>query len=116
MQSVDDPDLFKVGFTKRLTKTRRAELKGKVGGQLRIVFTISMPNAYFTEQHVLRRLRCRFLGRGDRRGTEWFRLRKNETIDDIIARIERSASAIRLTSRLKLSWPKDAEFKVFSAA
>ena len=82
MQSLDEPDLFKVGFTKRLTKSRRSELKGKVAGRLKVYYTLSMPNAYFTEQRVLRHLRARWFGRGDRRGTEWFRLRRNETLPD----------------------------------
>ncbi|MEM9524071.1 MAG: GIY-YIG nuclease family protein [Pseudomonadota bacterium] len=113
MQSQDQPDLFKVGYTTRRTKDRRAELKGKVDGRLKIVYTLSMPNAYFTEQLVLRRLRRRFLGRGDGRGTEWFRLRRRETIADIARRIEEAARQIRFISRLKLSWPKDTEFRIF---
>ncbi|MFV1630812.1 GIY-YIG nuclease family protein [Phaeobacter sp. JH20_18] len=115
MQSLDEPDLFKVGFTKRLTKSRRGELKGKVGGRLKIYYTLSMPNAYFVEQRVLRGLRARWFGRGDRRGTEWFRLRKKETLPDIVGRIDVAARRIRLISKLKLSWPSGQEFVVYKS-
>lgn len=114
MQSLDEPDLFKVGFTKRLTNSRRNELKGKVGGRLKVYYTLSMPNAYFTEQRVLRDLRARWFGRGDRRGTEWFRLRRNETLPDIAARIFKAAGMVRRVSKLKLSWPKGQEYVIYS--
>lgn len=115
MQSLDEPDLFKVGFTKRLTKDRRAELKGKVGGRLKVFYTLSMPNAYFTEQLVLRRLRQRLFGRGDRRGTEWFRLRKKETMMDVVNRIDAAARRIRWITKMKLSWPSAQEFVIYKS-
>lgn len=111
MQSETQADLFKVGFTKRQTKTRRAELHSKVEGRLLIRFTLSMPHAYFVEQLVIRRLRMRLFGRGDKRGTEWFRLRHFETIPHIIRRIERAGRLIQLIARLKLSWPAGTEIR-----
>ena len=115
MQSLDEPDLFKVGFTKRQTKDRRAELKGKVGGRLKVFYTLSMPNAYFTEQLVLRRLRRRLFGRGDHRGTEWFRLRKKETMPYMVDRIHEAACRIRLVSKMKLSWPSGQDFVIYKS-
>ena len=115
MQSLNEPDLFKVGFTKRRTKDRRSELQGKVGGRLKVFYTLSMPNAYFTEQLVLRRLRRRFWGRGDRRGTEWFRLRKKETMSDVVDRIHKAACRIRWVSKMKLSWPSGQDFVVYKS-
>lgn len=115
MQSLDEPDLFKVGFTNRQTKDRRAELKGKVGGRLKVFYTLSMPNAYFTEQLVLRRLRRRLLGRGDHRGTEWFRLRKKEAVPDMVDRIHEAACRIRLVSKMKLSWPSGQDFVIYKS-
>jgi hypothetical protein len=115
MQSSEDPRLFKVGYTKRRTKDRRAELKGKVNGQLIIIYGLSMPHAYHAEQRTLRGLRLRWFGRGDPRGTEWFRLRKNETMDDIKSRIAKAASQVRREAKCKLSWAKDAEIKIFNA-
>lgn len=113
MQSELQADLFKVGFTKRKTKARRAELSGKVDGRLLIRYTITMPHAYFVEQLLIRRLRRRMFGKGDKRGTEWFRLRKCDTIEQIIDRIDQAASHTRLISRLKCSWPAGTEIKSF---
>lgn len=87
MQSEFQPNLIKVGFTKRLTQTRRSELSNKVTGPLHIRYTINLPHAYYLEQLVIRRMRQRLFGRGDHRGTEWFRLRPFETIPHIIRRI-----------------------------
>jgi len=102
-------------FTERRTKDRRSELKGKVGGRLNVFYTLSMPNAYFTEQLVLRRLRRRLFGRGDRRGTEWFRLRKKETMADVVDLIHKAACRIRWMSKMKLSWPSGQDFVVYKS-
>lgn len=115
MQSDAQPDLFKVGFTARKTKTRRTELAGKVDGKLVIRYTVSMPHAWFVEQLVLKRLRSRLFGRGDSRGTEWFHLRRHETISDIAARMDQAAADIRLIARLKFSWPIQTKIKKFSS-
>lgn len=115
MQSDAQPDLFKVGFTSRKTKTRRSELAGKVDGKLVIRYSINMPHAWFVEQLVLRRLRSRLFGRGDGRGTEWFHLRRHETISDIAVRIDQAAADIRLVARLKFSWPSQTEINTFSS-
>ena len=102
-------------FTERRTKDRRSELKGKVGGRLNVFYTLSMPNAYFTEQLVLRRLRRRLFGRRDRRATEWFRLRKKETMSDVVDQIHKAACCIRLVSKMKLSWPSGQDFVVYKS-
>lgn len=115
VQSRSEPELFKVGFTKRKTNTRRNELKRLVDGGLRIVFTVSMPHAYVTEQKTLKGLAGRWLGRRDRRGTEWFRLRRTETIDDISTRILRCARQVQFEARLKFSWAKKSKIRTFQA-
>ncbi len=114
LQSRSEPDLFKVGFTQRKTNTRRNELKGLVDGGLRIVFTVSMPHAYVTEHRTLKGLAGRWFGRRDRRGTEWFILRRRETMDDIAARILRTAIEVRFEARLKFSWGGDSKIRTFA--
>jgi hypothetical protein len=113
MQSLETPRLIKIGYTQRRTKDRRAELIGSVQGDLKIMFKISMPNAYATEQLILRGMRQRLFGFGDRRGTEWFWLRRWETLDHVAIRIERAANRIKLTSQIKGSWPREATVRVF---
>ena len=115
LQSKSEPALFKVGFTQRRTHTRRNELKGMVNGGLRIVFTVSMPHAYVTEQKTLKRLAGRWFGRRDRRGTEWFVLRRTETIDDIVHRILRSAKEVQFEAWLKFSWGNNSKLRTFTA-
>ena len=115
MQSREDPRLFKVGYTRRRTKDRRAELQAKVYGELDIIYGLSMPHAYHAEQRTLRGLRLRWFGGGDRRGTEWFRLRRNETMEDIKARIATAADQVRREAKFKLSWAKDTQIRIFSA-
>ena len=115
LQSREDPRLFKVGYTRRRTKDRRAELRAKVYGELDIVYGLSMPHAYHAEQRTLRGLRLRWFGRGDERGAEWFRLRKNETMDDIKARITKAAAQVRREAKFKLSWAKDTQIRIFNA-
>ncbi|WP_366141913.1 GIY-YIG nuclease family protein [uncultured Tateyamaria sp.] len=115
LQSKTEPALFKVGFTQRKTHTRRNELKGLVDGGLRIVFTVSMPHAYVTEQRTLKGLARRWFGRRDRRGTEWFVLRRTETIDDIAKRILRTAREVQFEARLKLSWSNNSEIRTYAA-
>ncbi len=115
LQSRSEPALFKVGFTQRKTHTRRNELKGLVDGGLRIIFTVSMPHAYVTEQKTLKGLAGRWFGRRDRRGTEWFVLRRTETIHDIVQRILRSAREVQFEARLKFSWGKDSKIRTFAA-
>ncbi|WP_445327200.1 GIY-YIG nuclease family protein [Yoonia sp. GPGPB17] len=114
LQSRSEPALFKVGFTQRKTDTRRNELKGLVDGGLRIVFTVSMPHAYVTEQRTLKGLAGRWFGRRDRRGTEWFILRRRETIEDIAARILRTANEVQFEARLKLSWGGSSKIRTFA--
>ena len=86
-----------------------------VDGGLRIVFTVSMPHAYVTEQKTLKQLAGRWFGRRDRRGTEWFVLRRTETIDDIVHRILRSAKEVQFEARLKFSWGKNSKIRTFTA-
>lgn len=113
LHSLNEPALFKVGYTTRKTKDRRAELTRVRGDDLKIVFTISMPHAYVVEQLVLQRLRRRLFGRGDARGTEWFRLRKHETLTDIANRLQRAALQVRWFARFKLAWRRDCQIRVF---
>ncbi|MEP2628230.1 MAG: GIY-YIG nuclease family protein [Hyphomicrobiales bacterium] len=113
MQSRKEPDLFKVGFTKRLTKDRRAELNRVAQDDMKIVSTVSMPWARKCEALVLERLRRNMFRKRDRRGTEWFWLRSGETIGDVHNSIGKAARRIELISRWKLSWPKQAEPRWF---
>ena len=116
MQSRKRPGLFKVGFTQRRTKDRRTELNRVDRDDVRIVFTVSMPLARQCERIMLRRLRRGlFRRRGDRRGTEWFWLRKGERIDDIAALLNDTAHTIRRVGRFKLSWPAGKEIRIFNA-
>ena len=114
MRSERDPSLFKVGFTRRRTKERRAELREKVKGELKIVYSLSMHHAYIVEQIVLRGLRRRYLGRADPRGTEWFYLRKFESVESIKRRIEKAALRVRIRACMKFSWPICGRFKIFN--
>ena len=115
MQSRGEPDLFKVGFTTRKTITRRAELNRVAGDDMRIVSTVSMPWARECESVTLRRLRRSWLRKRDRRGTEWFRLRRGESIEQITSHIEAAARRVELVARLKLSWPRETRIRHFHA-
>jgi len=106
MQARNRPDLFKVGFTKRKTITRRAEINRIANDDMKIVQTITMPWAYVCEQSVLRRFRSSWFRRGDVRGSEWFKLRRNETMKHVSNRIERVARKTQRLAMWKCSWPK----------
>ena len=115
MQSRGQPELFKVGFTKRKTVTRRQELNRVAGDDLKIVMAISMPWARKCEALALKRLRRNPFRKRDRRGTEWFWLRPGESIDDISRRIHKSSERIEFVASWKLSWPKQMRKRVFQA-
>ena len=116
MQSRKRPSLFKVGFTRRRTKDRRAELNRVGGDDMAILFTVTMPLARHCERAMLRRLRGGLVRRkGDRRGTEWFRLRKGESIAEIATLLLRTAQTVRRVGTLKLSWPAGAQIRIFDA-
>jgi len=115
MQSARDRRLFKVGFTKRKTIERRAELDRVAGDNMKIVATVSMPWGRACETDVLRRLRANPFRKRDRRGTEWFWLGKNENIDAIEKRLNRSADRIARRAKFQLSWPKAATVRRFRA-
>lgn len=115
MQSRNQPDLFKVGFTKRKTKERRSELNRVAGDDMKIISTVSMPWARKCEALTLKRLKRNLWRKRDRRGTEWFHLRPGEHIQDISAKIEKAANQIELIAKLKLSWPKNVKQKSFAA-
>ena len=108
MQPDNDPTLFKLGFTTRRTLERRRELQRRGDGRLRIVCSVTMPHAYVLEQRLLRRMRGGwrfFRRRSSPRGTEWFHLRRRETIADIQTMMEREARRVRRAARLRFSWP-----------
>lgn len=115
MQSRKDQTLFKVGFTGRKTIARRAELNRVAGDDMKIVMAVTMPWARKCESLMLRRLRRNLFRKRDWRGTEWFRLRRKETIDHIAIRLERAAQRIQTIARLKFSWPKEAKPRIFKA-
>ncbi len=115
MRSVEDPDLFKVGFTERLSNTRRKELERHSGHCLRIFYTLSMPHAYICEQRLHRFYRRRFFGRASELGTEWYRLRSWENIDGVKNRMNRMAVITKMEARLKFSWPADRIIREYSA-
>lgn len=116
MQSMDDPRLIKIGFTQRRTMDRRAELEEDAGGRLKIVYTLSMPHAYQVEQRVLSSMRKRFFGRGDIRGTEWFRMRPWDSLEGIKRRMSKAALHIRFVAVWKLAWPFMGDIRVFNPA
>jgi len=116
MQSRNEPDLFKVGFTKRKTIERRAELNRVAGDNMKIVFTVSMPWARKSEALALRRLRRNPFRKRDKRGTEWFRLQPGEDIQKIAGGIEAASNRIELLAKIKFSWPKRIEKRVFRAS
>ena len=110
------PGLFKVGFTTRRTKDRRAELNRVGQDDMRIVCTVTMPLARSCERVLLHRLRGGWVRRRrDRRGTEWFWLRRGEEIGDIAALLHDTAQAVRRVGKCKLSWPRGREIKTFDA-
>ena len=111
----NDPSLFKVGFTSRRTIDRRAELNRVAGDDMRIVQTMGMPFAFLLERQVLAKLRSEWFRRSDSRGTEWFRLKRGETISDIGAKIEKHARRLEQQARFRFSWPKDVERRLFKA-
>ena len=116
MRSRKRPGLFKVGFTRRRTEDRRTELNRVGRDDMKIVFTVAMPLARQCERALLRRLRGGvFQRKGDRRGTEWFWLRKGEHIDDIAALLHHTAHTVRRVGKLKLSWPAGAQIRIFDA-
>lgn len=113
MQSRIKPQLFKVGFTARKTIERRAELNRVAGDDMVIIATVSMPWARQCEALILRRLRRDWFRKRDRRGTEWFWLRRSESIEHIVARLEKSSRRIEHIAKLKLSWPKNTTRRHF---
>lgn len=113
LQSRNEPRLFKVGFTKRRTKDRRAELNRVAGDDMKIVSTVSLPWARNCEALVLRRLRRNPFRKRDRRGTEWFWLFATEDIHRIADRLEAASSHIEVIAKLKFSWPRGATKRVF---
>lgn len=113
VQSRDDPTLFKVGFTTRRTIVRRAELNRVSGDDMAIVATVSMPWARAVETRVLRQLRGHWWRRRDRRGTEWFHLRRSEIITQVADRVDSAADRIAWIAKLKLSWPRDTIIRRF---
>ncbi|MEM8777067.1 MAG: GIY-YIG nuclease family protein [Pseudomonadota bacterium] len=115
LSSRQQPRLFKVGFTKRLVKERRAELNRVAGDNMAVVYTVSLPWARACETLILRRLRRHPFRHGDRRGTEWFWLTRYENIQSIIDKLEAAALATRRIARWRLSWPKGGEIKRFFA-
>ena len=115
MQSKRNTRLFKVGYTKRKTITRRAELNRVADDDMKIVATVQMPWAIKCESLLLRRLRRSPFRRRDRRGTEWFYLGPMEDISNIERKLARAAGNIELVSKLKFSWPKDAETRHFKS-
>lgn len=113
MQCRRDPSLFKVGYTARKTVNRRAEINRVAGDDMRIVQTVTMPWAYSCEGLVLCRIRREWFRRRDRRGTEWFRLKRGENIDQVARKIRRCADRTVLVAKLKRSWPPDTTPIVF---
>lgn len=118
MQPDNDPRLFKLGYTSRHTLERRRELQRPGDGKLRIVCSVSMPHAYALEQRLLARMRGGwrlFRRRSSPRGTEWFYLRRGETILDIQTLIEREARRVRRAAGLRFSWPLSGTIALFEA-
>lgn len=115
LQSRQSVGLYKVGFTRRKTTTRRAELNRGSGEDMAVVATVSMPWALKCEALVLRRLRRNPFRRRDHRGTEWFWLGSSENITHIIKRIESAAVYVEFVAKCKLSWPKGVQKKKFLA-
>lgn len=116
MQSRNQPRLFKVGYTKRKTKDRRAELNRVAGDDMKIIATIQTPWATKCESLLLRRLRRNPFRKRDRRGTEWFHLGKNEDIAGIVKKLKRASAHIEVFARIKFSWPKNSRRKFFEAS
>lgn len=115
VQSRDDRTLFKVGFTSRKTVDRRAELNRVAGDDMMIVSTVSMPWALVCESRVLSKLRTQFFRRGNHRGTEWFHLKKGETISQIEQLITDTAIRIEKSARFRRAWAADAERRHFKS-
>ena len=115
MQSRNQPRLFKVGYTKRKTKDRRAELNPVARDDMKIVATIQTPWATKCEALLLRRLRRNPFRKRDRRGTEWFHLGKKEDIAAIVKKLKRASVHIEISARIKFSWPTNSRRKLFEA-
>ena len=115
MQSRHNPQLFKVGYTRRQTITRRAELNRVADDDMKIVATVQMPWAIKCEALLLKRLRRNPFRRRDRRGTEWFYLGPMEDISNIERKLTRAADHIEILYKIKLSWPTGAEIRHFKS-
>lgn len=118
MAPESDPTLFKIGFTRRRTVDRRRELQRPEDGKLRIVCTITMPHAYLLEQRLLAKMRGGwriFRRRANPRGTEWFHLRRGETLAQVEALMEFEARRLRLAAGLRFSWPWSGRIRHFRA-
>lgn len=112
--SRDKPDLFKIGFTERLTKERRRELERASGEQLTIAYSVSLPWAYATEQRLHKFYRRRLRGSAPELGTEWFRLRRWESLQGVRRRMNSIAKLTEWEARIKLSWGKGIEVRSFT--
>lgn len=110
------PRLVKVGYTSRLSKTRRGELNGKVDGKLKIAFRVGMPHAYCAEQEALRVLRAKRWDRKARhRGTEWFLLPSGGHLEDVKKVMMDAARRVRKSAESRGSWPETGGIEVFEA-
>jgi hypothetical protein len=114
LQSKGYPDLIKIGYTRRRTHLRRKELEAQLGGELTILFTVSMPFGYQVEQATHHMLRAKGwqLCRSKGLGSEWY---VTSDFDTVRACILEAARLVERRARCRWSWPKTRYIRVFQA-
>ena len=116
-QDRSDPTLIKIGITRRLCLTRKAEVSRTManGNDLRQIYALDhMPFPRTVERLAHSFLQCSRVRwpRGSCRGVEWFRVRNDEELKSAVAAVERAARIVRTAARKKRRWPAKADTEV----
>lgn len=99
-----DAHKVKVGYTARLSKTRKAEIDSRMrlGGSLRQVFALDMSFAWTVEQQAHRRLKRHRARVGRQR--EWFHADRQGGIEHILSAVLDSAKEVRAEALKQGRW------------
>lgn len=106
IQSLQNPNRIKIGYTSRRVEVRMREIAAK-NGPVTLLFSLRMPHAYVTEQKAHARMRRIFGVRN--LGGEWY-LATPEKARTVILQ---SAHSTKSSSRMRMSWPKSAKILIW---
>lgn len=102
----EQPDLCKVGFTRRSAWARRSELQNQHGRRLSIVYAVTMPHADVVEGRIHQRLRFSTwrVSYSYGLGMEWYR--PPGGFRQLIDIINQLALEVEMEARSKNAWGK----------